>query len=109
MESEVAMHKKEIVRLSGAIQEMDAGAAEATKIRQEENKAATAALQDYANGQSMLQKAIQVLSDFYERKAAESAALLQKQTFRAQRQRRQESVDGLSFLQITTATTDGDA
>ena len=45
---------------------------------QEENKANTAALQDYANGQAALQKAVQVLTDFYSKKAAAAAVLLQQ-------------------------------
>lgn len=86
--AEVELHQGEIQRLSQTIQDMDTAAAEATKIRQEEKTAGEAALKDYADGQNMLQKAVQVLSDFYEKKAAQegaASALLQRQK-EAQRQ-----------------------
>ena len=76
MESEIATHQEEVARLSALVKEMDAGAAEATKVRNEEATAAQAALKDYSDGQNMLQKALQVLSEFYEKKRAAQAAVL---------------------------------
>lgn len=60
------------------IMAMHEALAEATSIRQTEKKTAEKALTDYADAQQMIQKALQVLSEFYEKQRAD-ASLLQKQ------------------------------
>jgi predicted nucleic acid-binding Zn-ribbon protein len=67
---------KKVFEVSGSIAEMTQAAGEMTKQRQEESAQATAAIKEYADAQSAVQKATQVISDFYEKKAR-NAALLQ--------------------------------
>lgn len=78
MTSEVQQLQAKIQDANADIQSMKEAMAEATSIRSTEHAVATAALKDYADAQQMLQKALQVLSDFYRQKRAAAASLLQR-------------------------------
>jgi hypothetical protein len=85
MKAEISQLQDGIQDRSSDLDAMNAGFKEATEIREAEKAEAKTALKDYADAQSMLQKAIQVLTDFYQKKraaaasAAASASLLQEQ------------------------------
>lgn len=77
--AEMEQLKTDIQDRSEDLEKMNAEAKEATEIRQSEKAEAETALKDYADAQEMLQKAIQVLSDFYtKQRAAAGASLLQQ-------------------------------
>lgn len=81
MTAEIAELNEGIQDRSQDLDQMNTAFAEATEIREAEKKEATTALKDYADAQQMLQKAIQVLTDFYQkqRASAASAAMLLQQ------------------------------
>merc|ERR1719161_1936172 len=72
----------EISALTQEIAEAEAMDVEATKVRQEENAQATAAIKEYQEAQELVQRVVGVLNDFYakmeeKKKAAKDEALLQ--------------------------------
>jgi len=85
MNAEISQLQEGISDRSKDLDAMTAAFAEATKIREAEKQEATTALKDYADAQQMLQKAVQVLTDFYQKRraaaasAAASASLIQQQ------------------------------
>eukprot|EP00746_Dinoflagellata_sp_MGD_P168186 gnl/MRDRNA2_/MRDRNA2_99435_c0_seq1.p1 gnl/MRDRNA2_/MRDRNA2_99435_c0~~gnl/MRDRNA2_/MRDRNA2_99435_c0_seq1.p1 ORF type:complete len:743 (-),score=231.52 gnl/MRDRNA2_/MRDRNA2_99435_c0_seq1:6-2051(-) len=81
MNAEIAELNEGIQDRSQDLDAMNAAAAKATEIRNAEKKEAEKALKDYADAQQMLQKAVQVLTDFYQKQrasAASAASLLQQ-------------------------------
>lgn len=74
--AEIDMLAKKVAELSAMISEMTASAEQVTNQRSEENVEAMKAIEEYRNAQAAVQKAIQVISDFYE-KQKRSEALLQ--------------------------------
>jgi len=82
MNAEISELKDGIQDRSEDLDTMNSAYAKATQIRKEEKTEAEKALKDYADAQQMLQKAIQVLTDFYQKQrasAASAASLLQQQ------------------------------
>merc|ERR1719453_723339 len=59
----------EISSLTTEIAEAEAMDVEATKVRQEENAQATAAIKEYQEAQELVQRVVGVLNDFYEKQA----------------------------------------
>lgn len=78
MTARVQQLQEKIQDTSSDIKAMQEALAEATSIRETEKATAEKALTDYADAQQMIQKALQVLSDFYRKRRA-SESLLQKQ------------------------------
>merc|ERR1719456_2109025 len=71
----VAELDEAIKTLEGEIATLDAATAEATKIRQEESESNTKAIKDFGDAAAATEKAIKILSDFYD-----NAALIQTST-----------------------------
>merc|ERR1719224_394234 len=64
-EADKAKLQEEIKVLENEIAEMDAGQAEATKVRQEEHEEYLKASKDYKDSAAAVAKAIDVLTDYY--------------------------------------------
>jgi len=75
--ADIAQLTEEIAALSDAMASISAQQAEATQIRDEEKATNTVAIADAKVGQEAVQRAIEVLRDFYNKAAAGEIALLQ--------------------------------
>jgi chromosome segregation ATPase len=77
-EADKAKLQEEIKMLENEIADMDAGQAEATKVRQEEHEEYLASSKDYKDSAAAVAKAIDVLSEYYN-----SASFVQVSSFQA--------------------------
>merc|ERR1719171_2294263 len=66
---------KKITEVSGTLADAAASAEEVTKQRQEESAEAQTAIKEYADAQAAVQKATQLISDFYEKQRRNKALL----------------------------------
>lgn len=78
MTARSSMLKQQVSDTSTGIANLKEAFAQAQSVRKLEHDTAVAALKDYKDAQMMIQKALQVLSDFYRKQRASSAALLQQ-------------------------------
>merc|ERR1719207_107304 len=92
MTAEAQKLATEVGELSADVAASDAAVAEATKIREEEKEKNTATVEDAKVAKAAVEKALQILKDFYD-KAASATALVQTKTSVALKQPMPETFD----------------